>query len=120
MSAVLREAAGGSHWGRSWSMVGDRPLPMVAKSKGTRVDVDVSPSLTALGWVASAGDFTPLSLSFLSGGVMGARRSESCGERITSAGMRAITVLNSESSKGVEGSRVTAPQRHPRPDPWNL
>lgn len=120
MSAVPREAAGGSHWGRSWSMAGDRPSPVVAKSKGTRVDADVSPSLTALGWVASAGDFTPLSLGFLLGGVMGARRSESCDERITSAGMRTVTVLNSESSKRVEGSRGTAPQRHPRPDPWNL
>ena len=81
---------------------------MVAKSlgsRGARVDMAMSPS-----WAASAGDFTPLSLGFLSGGVTGAGRPQGRGESITGTALSAGTVLSSEPSRGGEGSTVTAPE----------
>ena len=77
---------------------------MVAKSlgsRGARVDVAMSPS-----WAASAGDFTPLSLGFLSGGVTGAGRPQGRGESITGTALSAGTVLSSELSRGGEGIGV--------------
>ena len=113
MSALLREAGGGAHWGRSWPVAGDRWPPWWPRAWAPEAHAWTWPQAPAgllSRWAASAGDFTPLSLAFLSGGVTGARRSEGRCESVTGTALSTVTAPSSELSRGGEESTETVPE----------